>query len=87
MSDDGRGRATDKIKAKVYIGGAIEDASYPEEQKQRLDEALTKAGVTHTMETYQAKHGWTMPDTPVYDKAAAERHYETMLALFDSVLR
>ncbi|MBV8761941.1 MAG: dienelactone hydrolase family protein [Deltaproteobacteria bacterium] len=80
-------KLADKIKAKVYVGGASEDPSFPEEQKQRLDEALTKAGVAHTIETYPAKHGWTMPDTPVYDAACAERHFETMLAAFDSVLR
>lgn len=80
-------KLADKIKAKVYVGGASEDASFPDEQKQRLDEALTKAGVSHTIETYPAKHGWTMPDTPVYDAKAAERHFETMFALFDSTLR
>ena len=76
-----------KIKAKVYIAGAIEDSSFPDEQKQRLDDALTKAGVAHAIEIYPAKHGWTMRDTPVYDAAQAERHIQTMLALFDEVLR
>jgi carboxymethylenebutenolidase len=55
--------------------------------KARLDEALTKAGVDHKVETFQAKHGWVFRDTPVYDKAAAERHWETLFALFDSKLK
>ncbi len=80
-------KLADKIQAKVYVGGASEDPSFPAEQKQRLEEALTKAGVAHTIEIYPAKHGWTMPDTPVYDAPSAERHFETMFALFDSVLR
>jgi carboxymethylenebutenolidase len=80
-------RLADKIKAKVYIGGAIEDSSFDDAQKQRLDEALTAAGVDHTIETYPAKHGWVPTDTPVHDAAQAERHYQTMLALFDSVLK
>ena len=80
-------KLADKIKAKVYVGGASEDPSFPDEQKQRLDESLTKAGVTHTIEIYPAKHGWTMTDTPVYDAACAERHFDTMFAQFDSVLR
>jgi carboxymethylenebutenolidase len=76
-----------KIKAKVYIGGAIEDPSFDDAQKQRLDDALTAAGVDHTIETYPAKHGWVPNDTPVHDAAQAERHFQTMLALFDSVLK
>jgi len=80
-------RLADKIQAKVYIAGAIEDSSFDEAQKQRLDEALTAAHVDHTIETYPAKHGWVPSDTPVHDKAQAERHYQTMLALFDRVLK
>jgi carboxymethylenebutenolidase len=52
----------------------------------RLENALTSAGVVHEIETYQAKHGWVFRDTPVYDAAAAERHWRTMLALFDDTL-
>jgi carboxymethylenebutenolidase len=75
-----------KIKARVYVAGAIEDQSFPDDMKARLEEALAKAGVVHKIETYQAKHGWVFRDTPVYDAAAAERHWETMLALFDATL-
>ena len=55
--------------------------------KERLEEALTKAGIDHRIETYQAKHGWVFRDTPVYDAAAAERHWQTMFALFDATLK
>jgi carboxymethylenebutenolidase len=74
------------IKARVYVAGAIEDQSFPDDMKALLDAALTKAGVDHTIETYQAKHGWVFRDTPVYDAAAAERHWQTMLALFSAKL-
>ena len=80
-------KVADKIKAKVYIGGAIEDPSFDDAQKQRLDEALTAAKVDHTIETYPAKHGWVPSDTPVHDAAQAEAHFATMLALFDGVLK
>jgi len=80
-------RLADKIKAKVYIAGAIEDSSFDDAEKQRLEEALTAAHVDHTIETYPAKHGWVPSDTPVHDQAQAERHYQTMLALFDRVLK
>jgi carboxymethylenebutenolidase len=79
-------RLAPKIKARVYVAGAIEDASFPDEMKSRLEEALTTAGVDHTIETYQARHGWVFRDTPVYDAAAAERHWQTMLALFEARL-
>ena len=74
------------IKARVYVAGAIEDQSFPDDMKARLEAALTKASVDHTIETYQAKHGWVLRDTPVYDATAAERHWQTMLALFDAKL-
>jgi carboxymethylenebutenolidase len=54
--------------------------------KARLEEALTRAGVDHKIETYQAKHGWVLRDMPVFDAAAAERHWQTLIALFDATL-
>jgi len=75
-----------KMKAKVYVGGAIEDASFPDDMKQRLEDALSQAGVVHTIETYPAKHGWVLRDTPVYDAAAAERHWVSLAALLKANL-
>jgi carboxymethylenebutenolidase len=74
------------IKATVYVAGAIEDQSFPEEQKDLLEKSLTEAGVTHTIETYPAHHGFAVPDNPSYDEAAAERHWQAMESLFGSVL-
>ena len=54
--------------------------------KQRLERALTEAGVEHTIETYPARHGWVLSDTPAFDPGAAERHWQTLLALFDAAL-
>jgi carboxymethylenebutenolidase len=76
-----------KIKASVYVGGAMEDVTFPDEHKQRLEAALTAAGVDHVIETYQARHGWVPSDTPVHDAAATERHWQTLLALFARTLR
>ena len=75
-----------KMKARVYVAGAIEDANFPEEQKTRLSQALAAAGVDHVVETYPARHGWVPADTPVHDPAAAERHWKTLLDLFDRTL-
>ena len=75
-----------KIRSRVYIAGAIEDATFTDEMKARLEDALTKAGVDHAIETYPAKHGWVLRDTLAYDEAESERHYETLLAFFDETL-
>jgi carboxymethylenebutenolidase len=77
-----------KMKAKVYVAGADEDAGFPPEQADRLRDALNAAGVANTVEIYAgAKHGYAPPDMPVYDEAAAERHWREMLALFDETLK
>jgi carboxymethylenebutenolidase len=77
-----------KIKARLYVAGAVEDASFTDEQKQRLEGALSQANVKHTVETYAgAKHGWVTSDSAVYDAEASERHYQTLLALFDATLK
>jgi carboxymethylenebutenolidase len=76
-----------KIKSRVYVAGAMEDQSFPDDMKARLEEALTKAGVDHKIETYQAKHGWVFRDTPVYDAKAEERHWKSLLGLFEAKLR
>ncbi|HEY2408443.1 MAG TPA: dienelactone hydrolase family protein [Polyangiaceae bacterium] len=80
-------RLAHEMKARIYIAGAIEDQSFPDEMKARLELALTEAGVDHTIETYPAKHGWVLRDTPVYDEACAERHWQTMISLFDAKLK
>ena len=74
------------IKATVYVGGAIEDQSFPDEQKELLEKALTEAGVAHTIETYPAHHGFAVPDNGSYDEAAAERHWQALENLYGSVL-
>jgi carboxymethylenebutenolidase len=33
-----------------------------------------------------AKHGWVLRDTPVHEGVATERHYRTMVALFEAKL-
>ena len=76
-----------KMRSRVYVAGAIEDAAFTDEMKARLEDALTKAGVDHTIETYPAKHGWVLRDTPVYDAACAERHWQTLGALLEAKLK
>jgi len=77
-----------RMKARVYVAGAVEDRSFPDDMKKRLDDALTLAGIEHTVTTYEgARHGWVPTDTPVHNPVAAERHYEALFALLESSLR
>jgi carboxymethylenebutenolidase len=77
-----------KITAKVLVAGADEDAGFPPEQADKLRDALTAAGVDNEVTIYAgARHGYTMPDLPVYNEPAAERHWTEMLALFDQTLK
>ncbi len=71
------------IKARLYIGCAGVDRSFPPEQSARLVEALREAEVDHTLENYTGMaHGWCVPDHGVYDAAGAERHWRHLLAFF-----
>lgn len=76
-----------KIKARVYVAGATDDSSFPDEMKVRLEGALSEAGVTHQIETYPARHGWVLSDMPVHDAAEAEHHWRSLTALFDATLK
>ena len=69
------------MRTKVYVAGAIDDASFPDAMKDRLEAALTDAAVDHRVETYPARHGWVLTDTLAYDADAAERHWTTLAAL------
>lgn len=80
-------RLADRIRAEVYVASADQDQSMPAEAQQRLDEALTEAGVTHVCEQYDgADHGFTMADTAAYDEAATERHWDALLPLLARTL-
>lgn len=76
----------DRITATVYVGGATDDASFPQEQFDRLDAALTAAGVEHTIETYPAGHGFAVPDNGPYHEASADRHWKALETLYGAAL-
>jgi carboxymethylenebutenolidase len=83
-ADDSPHLLAPSIKAEVYVAGADKDRAYPSEMAERLEAALTAAGVTHRCEIYEGiLHGWTMSDLAIYDEAAAERAFGELIALFD----
>lgn len=78
----------DKINGRVYIGAADQDSSYPPQMAARLCEAFMAASVDHRHDLYVgAAHGWTMPDFPIYDARAAERHWSELIELFTETLQ
>ncbi|MGW6709256.1 dienelactone hydrolase family protein [Streptomyces sp. NPDC054956] len=72
----------DRVTAELYFGHADRDPSLPAEQIDRLEKALTEAGVRHGAEVYEgAPHGYTLADTSSYDAAGDERHWAALFAL------
>jgi len=77
----------DKLKAEVYLAYADHDEGANAEQQQRMEDALTSAGITHQCEVYaDAPHGYTMSDTPAYREQAAERHLTKLIELLGRTL-
>ncbi|WP_433803388.1 dienelactone hydrolase family protein [Actinomycetospora sp. CA-084318] len=75
------------IRAAVYVAAATDDASFDADQAARLQEACDTAGVTLTLETYPAAHGFAVPDNPTHDDEADRRHRETLAAFLSEHLR
>ncbi len=74
------------MQAKIYVAGAENDASFDDEQFDRLKAALTDAGVDHTLLTYPAAHGFAVLDNPTYDELAAARHWDALESLYAAAL-
>ncbi len=86
-AEDSPHRLADKIKARVYVGVAGIDNSFPPEQSARFAEAFRVGGVDHAVENYVGMgHGWTVPDHGAYDRDGSERHFKRLLTLFEETL-
>lgn len=72
-----------KMRGAIYVGIAGIDPHFTPQERQRLESALQSAGVKHTLEIYpDVKHGFAVNDTPAYDRATSERHWQRILKLF-----
>ncbi|HTM85382.1 MAG TPA: alpha/beta fold hydrolase, partial [Mycobacterium sp.] len=74
------------MQAAIYVGGAQNDASFTAAHAETLEQALTAAGVEHTIETYPGGHGFAVPDNAPYDAAAAQQHWAAMESFFGARL-
>jgi carboxymethylenebutenolidase len=77
-----------QVKAHLYFAHAVEDRSMSEEAVEGLRHALDAWGGRYQSEVYEgAHHGWTVPDSPAYNPAQAERAYEKLVELFAGTLQ
>lgn len=86
-AEDSPHKAAARIKARIYVGSAGVDRSFPPEQSARLAEALRTAEVDHIIENYVGMaHGWAVSDHDIYDPRGAERAWKRLLGLFSETL-
>jgi carboxymethylenebutenolidase len=78
--------AADRISATVYVAGATDDSSFTTEQADLLENALTAAGVEHTVVYYPAHHGFAVADNATHDDEAEARHWESLTELYQARL-
>ena len=77
-----------QIKGECYLAFAEVDSYVPDSIVNELPDVLQAAQVDHRVEVYPGtEHGFAFPQRALYVKAAAERHWERMFALFDRKLR
>jgi carboxymethylenebutenolidase len=75
--------AAQKASAELYFACAEHDAYAPLEMVEALAASVKAEGVNAEVEVYMGvHHGFAFPQRAVYDKTAAERHWERLFALF-----
>ena len=75
--------AAQKVQGEVYFACAEIDSYAPLEMVEALAQSVTANQVNGEVELYAGvHHGFAFPQRPAYDKTAAERHWERLLALF-----
>jgi carboxymethylenebutenolidase len=73
--------AANKTKAELYFACAETDVYAPQEVIDKVTAGMK--GTKNEVEVYPGTHhGFAFPKRPVYDRDAAERHWERLLALY-----
>lgn len=85
--EDSPHRAAARVRAALYFAVADDDPSCTPEQQGALVAALAAAHARFAVEHFAgARHGFAVEDFPVYDRAAAERHWDRVGDLFARAL-
>jgi carboxymethylenebutenolidase len=80
-------RLVARTRAAYFIGISGDDDAKEPMAKDALREAFDAAKLKAKIELYPAsKHGWTQPDSPIYNRPDAERAWAEMSALYKSAL-
>lgn len=72
--------------AQALIAIARNDDAQAPADKDALRAAATAAGLEAVVEVFAGDHGWTVPDSPVFDLGEADRAFAALLALYSSAL-
>jgi carboxymethylenebutenolidase len=76
-----------QTKGELYIACAEYDHLAPLGMVEKLKGYLDKSGATGEIEIYpDVQHGFAFPERSVYDKLAAEQHWERMISLYRRTL-
>jgi carboxymethylenebutenolidase len=79
--------AMQRTDARLYFGCAETDQYAPMEIIGKVRSEVEKHRVNAEVEIYPGtQHGFAFPQRPAYHKAAAERHWERLFALFGAAL-
>lgn len=81
--DDSPHLALQHATAELYFACVEDDSWAPMAMMEALEQAAKAYGPATEVEVYAgAQHGFAVLQRPVYDKVAAERHWERLLSLF-----
>jgi carboxymethylenebutenolidase len=76
-------QSLDKVKGELYIACAEHDELAPLPMVEELRSLFHRAGTAGEIELYPGvHHGFAFPQRWCYDKGAAERHWEQLIALY-----
>ncbi|MGZ3235557.1 MAG: dienelactone hydrolase family protein, partial [Croceibacterium sp.] len=75
-----------QTKASYLICVAQNDDKQKPDVKDAIKAAADAAKRPSTVEVYHADHGWTVPDSPVYNEGEANRAWTNLLALYSKAL-
>ena len=76
-----------KVKGELYIACAEHDELAPLPMVEELNQLFKASGCRGELEIYPGvHHGYAFPQRWCYDKPAAERHWERLLALYRRAL-
>jgi carboxymethylenebutenolidase len=75
-----------QMQAELLVAVARDDDAKAPQDKVVLREAAQGAGRRAMIEVYAGDHGWTVPDSPAYTQAEAERAWADLLTIYERAL-